>query len=135
MKKDIQIRKVKDIGVAILPPEDGNEEAQWEVYLLNLKDAAIENVLVSSRGYGKIEDEEVNTSVLRHFFERIDPQSYTKVELISPEVFPLNNEYWVSFSFDNFLFDQKYTFVRDSISAKMFTEIPLLGRKGVMIGN
>ena len=133
MKADIPIRKVEDIAVAIMPPLLEPDSTLWEVYLINLKGDAIENVLVSSRGYGTKEGEEINTSVLRHFIERMAPLSYHKIEQIQTELFVLNNEYWVSFSYDDFLFDKKYTFEQGSISIDNFTRIPFLNRDGVML--
>ncbi len=133
MKADIPIRKVEDIAVAIMPPLIQPDSILWEVYLINLKGEAIENVLVSSRGYGEQDGEEINTSVLRHFIERMAPLSYHKIEQIQIELFSLNNEYWVSFSYDDFLFDKKFTFEQGAISTDNFTHIPFLNREGVML--
>ena len=55
MKKDISIPKVKDVGVAIIREKDKNEWV-WRAYLLNLNNCIINDVLVSSRGYGTIND-------------------------------------------------------------------------------
>ncbi|RMG59042.1 MAG: hypothetical protein D6722_22840 [Bacteroidetes bacterium] len=134
MKKDIPIRKVTELCMAIVPDEDESPEALWRVFIINLKEEPIRNVLISSKGYGVREGETVRTSVLRHFFAEIGPRSYHQVERIQPEVFSLNNEYWVSFSYDDFLFDQKYTFVAGSIHEDFFTLIPLIGSRGVMLG-
>ena len=49
-------------------------------------------------------------------------------------MFQLANEYWVSFSLNDYLFDKKYVFVQGAVDEINFTEIPFLdGRKGVMI--
>ena len=58
MKKDISIPKVKDVGVAIIREKDKNEWV-WRAYLLNLNDCIINDVLVSSRGYGTINDRSI----------------------------------------------------------------------------
>lgn len=133
MKADIPIRKVEDIAVAILPPLIQPDSTLWEVYLINLKGEAIGNVLISSRGYGEKQGEEVNTSVLRHFIEELAPLSYHKIEEIQTDLFVLNNEYWVSFSYDDFLFDRKYTFREGTISPENFTFIPFINREGILI--
>jgi hypothetical protein len=133
MKADIPIREVEDIAVAIIPPLLAPDSSLWEVYLINLKGEAIENVLISSRGYGEQDGEEINTSVLRHFIEELGPLSYHKIEEIQTELFVLNNEYWVSFSYDNFLFDRKYVFGQGTISADNFTRIPFINREGVLL--
>ena len=47
MKKDIPIKKVTDIAVAVLPSEE--DKNFWDVYFLNLKDDDIKNVLITSK--------------------------------------------------------------------------------------
>ncbi|MEO1806001.1 MAG: hypothetical protein AAFU33_14370 [Bacteroidota bacterium] len=137
MIKDILIKKVQDVVLAVLPQIQDPESTIWEVYLINLQQDALVNVLVSSRGF-RIEDgQETKTSVLRHYFEEIGPVSYQMIEHIQAEVFSLHNEYWVTFNQkepDDYLFDKKFTFVAESIHEDNFTDIPLIGRKGVMIG-
>jgi hypothetical protein len=65
MKKDIPIKKVTDIAVAAVPSK--KDPNFWDVYLLNLKEEEIKNVLISSRGYGEIDGEKVKTTQLRFF--------------------------------------------------------------------
>lgn len=133
MKKDIPIRKVKDIAIAIIP-EDGQLDAElWEVYIINLKQKPIEQVLVSSKGFGIKNGSSVKTSTLRQHFDNVGAKSYRKLELLQKELFSLAHEFWVSFVLDNFMFDKKYTFVKGSIDQAYFTQIPLLERPGVMI--
>ena len=133
MKKDIPILKVQDIAVVIAPENEDIESEIWDVYILNFKDEAIENVLINSRGYGEIGGEQVKTTVLRYFYEKISAQSFVKLELIKREVFQLANEYWVSFNLNNHMYDKRYIFVNGSIEPSNFTHVPLLNRKGVMI--
>lgn len=134
MKKDIPINKVEDLAVAVAPRETGAEnEDLWDVYLINLKDEKITDVLVNSRGYGELEGNEVKTSQFRYFFEEIEPLSIVQIEPIQPQLFELTNEYWISFMFGEYMYDKKYVFVRGSIAAYNFTQIPFLGRRGVMI--
>jgi len=129
MKEDIPIRKVTDIAMAIVPSDD----TLWEVYLLNLKDAPIQNIIVNAKGYGERDGKRVNTTQMRYFFESIPPQTAQKVEPIQTKLFDIAHQYWISFQYDNFLFDKKYIFVRGSISEEYFIELPLLNKQGVMI--
>jgi hypothetical protein len=132
--KDIERPKVEDIAIAAVPhinAETGVEE--WYIYLLNLKPEGIRNVLISSRGYGKVENEDVKTSELRHHIAALPAHSYAKVEPIMPELFKLNNQFWVSFYANDVLFDKKYVFLPESIVAANMTEIPLLGCTGVLL--
>lgn len=135
MKKDIPNLKVEDLAIAVVPREDDlqQEEDLWDVYILNLKEEAIKSVLVSSKGYGSIQGEKMRTTVLRHFFEEIGPLTYMQIEPIQTKLFDLTNEYWVSFVYNDYMYDKKYVFVKGSISRNNFTTIPFLSRKGVMI--
>ena len=139
MLKDIPQILVTDVAVAILPAEETDtenlppEEALWNVYILNLKDVPIENVIVSSKGYGSYQGEHVKTSVLRQFLGNMEPNSFMPIEAIQEKVFGLNNEYWVSFYIKNDIFDKKYVFLPETIKEEFFTTVPILNRKGVMI--
>lgn len=131
MKRDIPNLKVKEVAVAIVP-RAGDEEL-WDTYILNLKNDPIKNVLVNSRGYGEHKGDKVKTTILRHFFEEINPKTILKIEPIQVKLFGLTNEYWVSFSHKGYLYDKKYVFVRGSLDTANFTSIPFLDKKGVMI--
>ena len=136
MKKDIEILPVEGVSVAVV--KELNEEKTQEVYnvyLLNKKEVQIENVLVSSKGYGenKLTGEVVKTSILRHFLGDVQPKSFVKIEPIIEEVFGLNNEYWVSFVCDNKMYDKKYIFLAETIIPSNMVNVPLIGGKGVVI--
>jgi hypothetical protein len=132
MKKDIPQHKVEDIALAIAP-RDSEDDEFWDVYLVNLKNEMISNVLISSNGYGEISGEKMKTTTLRHFFEEIAPLSCTQIEPIQTRLFALNNEYMISFVLDDYMYDKTYIFVSGSIDSSHFTPVPFLGRKGVMI--
>jgi len=124
------------VAIAILPREDEHgeiDEALWNVYLINTKSEALTGVLINSRGYGELEGEEKKTTVLRHFFEEIQPSSATLIEPIQIQMFELANEYWVSFKYQNYMYDKKYVFVKGSIDRMNFTNIPFIDKMGVMI--
>lgn len=133
MKKEITPPIVENIAVAIVPEQNEENEKIWNVYLLNLRETAIEGIIVSSKGYGFINNEQRNTSVLRHFIKTLPAKSYSKIEPIIEEVFALNNEFWVSFFYNNILYDKKYVFLAESINENFFTDIPLIKKRGVLI--
>jgi hypothetical protein len=133
MKKDIPAIIAEGIAVAVVKEQNELNEAVWNVYLLNMKKVAIENVLVSSRGYGEKENQKVETSQLRHFIEAIKPKSYQKIEPIIEDVFGISNQYWVSFYENKTLYDKKYIFLAESIKEDNFITIPILNKQGVMI--
>jgi hypothetical protein len=132
VKKDIKIKRVEGIAMAVVP-ETVNGEEEWYVYFINLKNDPVEGVLIRSRGYGRIKDQKRETSTLRHLLGTVEAQSYARVELIKRDVFGFTNEFWVSFWHNGYLYDKKYIFVPESISPQLFTEVPLLGKRGVMI--
>ena len=133
MKSDIPLRKVENLAMAVVPRNDDINDEFWDVYIINLKDQAIKSVLVNSKGYGTIDGSERETATFRHFFEEIAPKTATQVEAIIQKVFQLTNEFWVSFSHDNYLYDKKYVFVRGLQDETLFTDIPLIDRRGIMI--
>lgn len=135
MKKDIPILKVEEVAIAIIPRLEHEEDHEefWDAYLINLKDEPIHAVLVNSTGYGEIDGEQRRTTTLRYFWDNIGPQEAVKIEPVQKSVLPLANEYWVSFSFHDYLYDKKYVFVPGSLETMHFTDVPLLHRKGVMI--
>ncbi|MBN8682768.1 MAG: hypothetical protein J0L99_08940 [Chitinophagales bacterium] len=135
MKKDIPIRKVEDLIVAVVPrmPFEEEHEFFWDAYLINLKNEPIRSVLVNSTGYGEIEGELRKTTTLRFFWETIDGMTYEKIEPVDINLLQMTSEYWISFSFEDYLYDKKYVFVPGSLDEMNFTDIPLLSRRGVMI--
>ncbi len=133
MKKDIIPPVVEDVAVAVIKESNELNQTEWNVYLLNLKKANIEGVLVTSKGYGIYNDEEVKTSTLRHFLDVVNANDYKKIEPIVENVFGLNNEFWVSFFLNNIMYDKKYIFLPETIKEENFTPIPFINKRGVMI--
>ena len=68
MIKDIPRNIVKDIAIAVALEKESAESKIWYVYLINLKNEPIENVLITSKGYGEKDGAPVKTSTLRHMF-------------------------------------------------------------------
>lgn len=133
MKKDIDFLKVEDITIAIVPDNNDVNAENWEVFLVNQKKESIRNVLVNSKGYGEIDGEKKETSTFRHFIEEVAPESFLKVEIMRDDVLSLANEYWVSFSLNDYLFDKRFIFVQGSLADENLTMIPLVNKRGVMI--
>jgi hypothetical protein len=131
MLKDINIEEIEDIAIAVVPSVE--DSSVWEVYMINLKEEGLENVIVASKGYGVYKGEEVKTSVLRHYLGSFQPLDIRLIEPIQKEVFGLNNEYWVSFYIGQNIFDKKFIFLPESISEDNFIRIPFIDRPGVMI--
>jgi len=134
MRKDIPSPKVEGVAMAVVREQDGDGEDAWYVYLINTGESALENVLVSSRGYGEIDGEQRQTSEMRHHLTALGPRSWARIERIVEDVFPLSNQYWLSYYIGRELFDRKYVFLAGSIAEENYTTIPLMDVRGVMIG-
>ena len=132
MRAEDLIHQAEDIAVAVVP-ELVEDQNGWMVYLVNLKNSALENVLVSSKGYGEIDNRNLRTSELRHYIEKLGAHNFSKIEPIMEDVFGLANEYWVSFYINKTIYDKKFVFLPESINQNNFVTIPFLNKKGVMI--
>jgi hypothetical protein len=134
MKKDLPENIVENVAIAVVLESSTPEVKNWKVYLLNLKNEAIETVLVSSKGYGEKGGKQVKTSILRHSIGTVTAQDYAAIELIDEQVLGLTNEYWLSYYIGGQIFDKKFIFVPESIIDTNLSRIPLLNMPGVMIG-
>ena len=129
MKKDIELPKVTDITVAIIPAD----EMLWDVYLINEKTEDINNIIVNCKGFGERNGEKVETSQMRYFIEKVKANTAVKVEPIAVELFDLTHQYWISFQHNGTMLDKKYIFEKGTLSENNFSNIPFLETKGVMI--
>lgn len=133
MKKDLPENIVEDLGMAVVLMNSTPEVKSWTVYLVNLKDVEINNVLISSKGYGEKDGKLVKTSVLRHFLGDVPANTYKGVEAIDTEVFGLTNEYWLSYYINGTIYDKKFIFLPESIVDENLIRIPLINKPGVLI--
>lgn len=133
MKRDINMDEVTGVAIAVVPEKRDNEEVQWSVYFLNLKEVAVQTVLINARGWGLVSGVEKYTAEMRFFLEDVEPGTYKKFEIILPEALSLNNQYWVSFYAEDNIFDKKYLFNANSINEDMLVDIPLINRPGILV--
>lgn len=133
MKADLPENIVEDVAIAIVLMGETPEVKSWNVYIVNFKNEAITNVLITSKGYGEKDGRQVKTSLLRHFIGDLVPKSYAGVEAIDPAVFGLTNEYWLSYYLNGNIYDKKFIFLPESIIDSNLIRIPILNKPGVMI--
>lgn len=136
MRKDIIVPKVENIGVAIIHElNDEKTDKIYNVYLINYGDKILENVLVSSKGYGTspTSGDLIKTSVLRHKLGDLKPNSFAKIEPIIETLFGLSNEYWLSYYLGKKIFDKKYIFLPETIKETNFIDVPLIEKTGILI--
>ena len=133
MIKDLPDNTVHDIAIAVALESESVESKIWYVYLINLKNEPIENVMITSKGYGEKDGVQVKTSTLRHMFPEVTGQSYKLIEPIDEQTFGLNNEYWLSYYIGKNIYDKKFIFLPESIVEMNFIKLPVLNKPGVMI--
>jgi len=133
MLKDIPELVVEEVAMAVVKELNKEGEEVFNVYVINLKNRILEGVLVSSTGYGTLNEKEVKTSELRHFLDTIPAKSAAKVEAIIPDVFGINNQYWLSFYLDKQIYDKKYIFLPETIREENFVQLPIIQKRGVII--
>lgn len=133
MKADLPENIVEDVAIAVVLMSETPEVKNWTVYLVNLKNEPITNVLITSKGYGEKDGKQVKTSLLRHFIGDVSAQSSAGVEAIDPAVFGLTNEYWLSYYIGSTIYDKKFIFLPESIVDSNLIRIPVLNKPGVMI--
>ncbi len=129
MKKDIEIPVVENVYVAVV--KELNEEFgvdDWNSYIINDQDHAIEMVLVVTKGYNDTK----KTSLLRHGLGTVAAKSFAKIELLQEALFEMNNEFAITFFADGKMYDKKYVFRTNTINERAFQEIPVLGKRGVL---
>lgn len=134
MKKDIDFPKVEGVEVAIARKKIEAEEYDWHVYLINRNNFVIENILITSKGYGQKDGEAQKTSTLRQMIEKVEQQSFVVIERIDPQVFHLSNEYWVSYYVEGQIYDKKFIFMPESIVEQNLTNIDFISLEGVLHG-
>ncbi|MEM9837045.1 MAG: hypothetical protein AAF828_11115 [Bacteroidota bacterium] len=131
MKKDIVTLAVEQVAVVATPRTGDAAEQLWDIHLVNEGDEIMENVLVSSRGFGELDGREKTTTTLRYFFQEIPPKSSVVVEPIQPALFAIDNEYWVSFNQKGHMLDRKYLFPAKSIDANKLDFQSIINLAGI----
>ncbi|CAM4136021.1 hypothetical protein ZORO111903_02815 [Zobellia roscoffensis] len=128
MKKDIEIPIAIDVHVAII--REWNEDflsKVWNAYIINSRADEIEMAIVVSKGF----DDERQTSTMRHGIGTIAPKTFKKVEMLQEEILALNNEFFVTFFAEGKLFEKRFVFLKNTISEKNLTNIPLIEKDGI----
>ncbi len=129
MKKDIQIPEVKNIHIAVIfEYNDIYKTNDWNVYVINNKNADVEMMVIVSQGFSETK----TTSVLRKKIDVLPANSFAKIELIQPDLFKLNNRFQVSFFEDNTLFEKTFVFKKNSIKEGSLRMIPEIKKRGVL---
>jgi len=128
MKKDIQIPVVKDIQIAIVLDKKDNTD-EWGAYIINRKNIAVEMVVIVSQGFSETK----KTSLFRRKIDLLPANSFSKFEIMQPELFALDNQFQVSFFENNQLHDKTFIFQEGTIQKGFLKDIDILNKKGILI--
>ena len=130
MRKDIEIPVVTNVEIAVvLDKNEKDNSDEWGVYIINRKEVAIEMVVIVSQGFSDTK----TTSLFRRKIDVLPANSYSKFEVMQPELFALDNRFQVSFFVNNQLQDKTFIFQAETIQEGFLRDIDILGKKGVLI--
>jgi len=132
MKADIEDLVGNHVSVYIVRTDNKDEQGLdvWEAMLYNDSEFKLENILVNTKGYGKIDSREVSTATMRYFKDDLSPKSSFKIEPITSEVLKINNEFWITYSLNSKLYEKKLVF--NSLD-KSIESIAELGEEGYKV--
>lgn len=129
MKKDIEIPESSGIHVAAV--REKNEEFKsldWNAYIINDKNEAVEMVLIVSKGYNN----KKATSTMRHSMKVLPAKSFAKIEFLQDEVLQLENEFSVTYFGGGKMYEKTFSFSKNSIKEKNAEELPVIKQKGIL---
>ena len=134
MKKDIIIPKVENVYVAAIQEwNDDFMQKTWYAYLVNDSEEKLETVIVVSNASGMLNGEERRTSMLRHAFVTVEPDTAVKIEMIEDSVLQLDNSFMVTFFKGDTLYDRNYIFKAETINEDNVQEVPVIFKDGVLV--
>ncbi|CAM4079899.1 hypothetical protein [Gillisia limnaea] len=129
MKKDIKIPKSAGIYMGVA--REKSEEFQtmeWNAYLINDRDIAIEMVLIVSKGF----DKEIKTATMRHSVKVLAAKSFAKIEFLQEELLQLTNEFAVTYFADGKMYERTFVFSENSIKESGLVELPIIKTPGIL---
>lgn len=130
MRKDIHIPEVTGVEIAVvLDKNEKDNSDEWGVYIINRKEVDLEMVVIVSQGFSKTK----KTSLFRRKIDVLPANSYSKFEVMQPELFALDNRFQVTFFQNNQLHDKTYIFQAETIQEAFARDIDILGKKGIAI--
>lgn len=130
MRKDIHIPKVTGVEIAVvLDKNEKDNTDEWGVYIINRKEVDLEMVVIVSQGFSETK----KTSLFRRKIDVLPANSYSKFEVMPPELFTLDNRFQVTFFENNQLHDKTYIFQAETIQEGFARNIDILGKKGIAI--
>ena len=75
MLKEIEFKKVEEMGIAIIPDSVEDKNTTWTAYFLNMSEQELTGVIINSFGHGEINGVKKKTSTLRWFLGDVESDS------------------------------------------------------------
>lgn len=135
MREDLLGPKVENVSLALIEIPTEELQKEYVVFLINNREDIMEGIIVASTGYG-VDPQSGNslkTSTLRKGIEVMMPGEVARIEPIMPELFTLNNEFWVSFWVNETMYDKRFVFEAGSIDPNKFILINQLNARGILL--
>ena len=130
MKKDIHIPKVTGVEIAIvLETNETDNTEEWSVYIINRKEVDLEMIVIVSQGFSETK----TTSLFRRKVDILPADSFSKFEIIQPELFKLDNRFQVTFFENNKLYEKTFIYQEGTIQKGFLKDIDILDKKGILI--
>lgn len=135
MREELLGPKVEHVALALVELPIEGAEPEYVVFLINNRDDIMEGIIVASNGYGQdpVTGAQMTTSTLRKGIEVMMPGEAARIEPIMPDLFELNNEFWVSFWVHETMFDKRFVFEAKTINPEKFEFIGQLNARGVIL--
>ena len=135
MREELLGPKVEHVALALVELPIEGAEPEYVVFLINNRDDIMEGIIVASNGYGQdpATGEQITTSTLRKGIEVMMPGEAARIEPIMPDLFELNNEFWVSFWVHETMYDKRFVFEAGTINPEKFELIGQLNARGVIL--
>ena len=131
MRRDIPIREVTELGLALIPENEPKFGEIWVAHLVNLRDHSLKNILLNVEGHGEVNGHDRKTATLRYLIPEIDSLASHQIEVMLPDVMSVTNQFWVSFSHDDYLYEKKFIVPHDATETMERVGIPVLHCQGL----
>jgi hypothetical protein len=131
VKKDISFPEVRGVMLAIAR-KPVQSDYVWHAYIINTNNYPLENLLIVSKGYSAPQHPKQDTSILRHSIGLLKSKGYAIIEPLDPSVFKLFNEFWISYYYNEQMYDKRFIFTPGSISDNHLVSIDALELEGVL---
>ncbi len=117
MKADLKQPESTHVALAI-KVDESLAEPYWTIHLVNQSNLMLEQIMVTATGYSP--NHSIKTSTLRHRLANLPPKKSQQIEVLSPQVFDLQNQYLVSYFIDGRLYDKKFVIKAGTIKKGLY---------------